>query len=79
MPRELLAGKIEKISRELLSGDGDVPPISVSAGIVHGSQASSVEKMMQKADVAMYESKRRGKNTFTFYEAPAESPEAGQA
>ena len=78
-PRELLAGKIEKISRELLSGDGDVPPISVSAGIVHGSQASSVEKMMQKADVAMYESKRRGKNTCTFYEAPAEPSPAGQA
>jgi hypothetical protein len=35
--------------------------------------------MMQKADVAMYESKRRGKNTCTFYEAPAEPSPAEQA
>ncbi len=45
-----------------------MPPVSVSVGIVHGSQAKDIESLLNKADAAMYKSKKKGKHSFTFYE-----------
>ena len=45
-----------------------LPPVTVSVGIVHGTQADDMETLLSKGDAAMYESKSNGKNTYTFYE-----------
>ncbi len=67
MQHDLISHKIEDINAELAETDGDLPPISVSVGIVHGTDATDAENLFEKTDEAMYESKRRGKNTYTFY------------
>ena len=36
-------------------------------GIVNGKDAANKEKIFEKSDEAMYESKKHGKNTYTFY------------
>ena len=66
--REMLAKKLEKIDQELSHAEDGVPSVSISVGIVHGSQANDIEALMNKADEAMYKSKKQGKHTFTFYE-----------
>ncbi len=68
MQREMIEKKLKKIDQELSYAEGGVPPVSVSVGIVHGSQANDMESLMNKADEAMYKSKKQGKHTFTFYD-----------
>ena len=68
MQRKLIEMKLEKINQELSNADDGVPSVSVSVGIVHGTQASDVETLLSKGDEAMYKSKERGKHTFTFYD-----------
>ena len=68
MQRKLIEMKLEKISQELSNAGDGVPSVSVSVGIVHGTQASDVETLLSKGDEAMYKSKERGKHTFTFYD-----------
>jgi diguanylate cyclase (GGDEF)-like protein len=68
LQRKLIKAKMEQISRELANSDDGLPPVSVSVGIVHGSQATDPETLLKKGDAAMYESKKQGKNTFTFYD-----------
>ena len=68
MQRKLIAMKLEKIDQELSNADDGVPSVSVSVGIVHGTQASDIETLLSKGDEAMYKSKERGKHTFTFYD-----------
>jgi len=67
MQRDLISKKIEAINAELLKTDDGLPPISVSVGVVHGTDATDAENLFEKTDEAMYQSKRRGKNTYTFY------------
>ena len=63
----LIASKMEDINRELEQKVDGLPPISISVGIVHGSQVSDPSKLFEKTDEAMYNSKKQGKNTYTFY------------
>ena len=67
MQRDLIARKIEAINAELSVTDDGLPPISVSVGVVHGADAADAENLFEKTDEAMYQSKKRGKNTYTFY------------
>jgi diguanylate cyclase (GGDEF)-like protein len=62
----LIAHKVKQINRDLASADSDVPAYSVSVGIAHGSDANNVENLFAKCDNALYESKSRGKHTYTF-------------
>ena len=64
---EMIASKIEKINRELNETEDGLPASSISVGIVHGSEADKVEELLKKTDVAMYQSKQKGKHTYTFY------------
>ncbi|MCR4650307.1 MAG: GGDEF domain-containing protein [Lachnospiraceae bacterium] len=66
MPQRLIASKVEQIKEELSNTDDGLPPISISVGIVNGKDATDVTNLFEKTDVAMYESKRKGKNTYTF-------------
>ena len=64
--RHLIASKIEQINRDLADTSDGTPPISVSVGITHGSEAEDAAALVELADKAMYESKRRGKSAYTF-------------
>lgn len=63
----LIASKIEQINRELTEGGDELPSITISVGIVHGSEATDAENLFEKSDEAMYRSKQNGKHTYTFY------------
>lgn len=66
LQRHLVAQKIDEINKVMAeTGDG-LPPASVSVGIVHGSEASDAEDLFEKTDAAMYQSKQKGKHTYTF-------------
>lgn len=67
MQRKLIESKINTINEGLENTDDGLPPISISIGIVSGKDAADAEKLFEKTDAAMYESKKKGKNTFTFY------------
>lgn len=64
--QELIASKIEAINRELSESDEGLPPISISVGITHGTEASDVESLFEKTDAAMYRAKQSGKRTYKF-------------
>ncbi len=67
MEKRLIEAKIEQINRELENPENGLPPVSISAGVVQGSEAEDVTSLFEKSDAAMYESKRQGKHTYTFY------------
>lgn len=67
MQRRLIESKIEQINMELDDTNDGLPPISISVGIVNGKDAPDPENLFKKSDAAMYESKKQGKNTYTFY------------
>jgi diguanylate cyclase (GGDEF)-like protein len=66
--KDLIAKKIEQINRELLRPEAGLPSVSLSVGIVHGTQVDNIAGLFECSDVAMYESKKHGKRTYTFYE-----------
>ena len=68
MQRDLIKTKMAQISQELVNSKEGLPPVTVSVGIVHGTQAGDMESLLKKGDAAMYESKTNGKNTYTFYD-----------
>lgn len=45
-----------------------LPPISISVGIVNGKDVTDTDTLFEKTDEAMYESKKKGKHTYTFYQ-----------
>jgi diguanylate cyclase len=44
------------------SGDTPLPPVGISCGIAEFSAGDTVESLSQRADQALYEAKRAGKN-----------------
>ena len=64
---DLISQKIDDINRKLLETDDGLPPVSVSVGIVHGANAADAEDLFEETDAAMYQSKHRGKGTYTFH------------
>ena len=65
--QELIAEKIDNINREMAEGGEGMPPTSISVGIVNGADVTDTENLFEKTDEAMYQSKRSGKSTYTFY------------
>jgi len=72
MQRKLIEAKMEQINEELDNSDDGLPPISISVGIVNGKDVTDTENIFEKTDKAMYESKRKGKHTYTFYGGDAD-------
>jgi diguanylate cyclase (GGDEF)-like protein len=66
--QDLIAKKIEQINKELLSPEDGLPSVSLSVGIVHGTQVDNIAGLFECSDVAMYKSKEHGKHTYTFYD-----------
>ena len=67
MPRRLIESKISQISEELENTDDGLPSFSISIGIVNGKDVDDTDSLLKSTDTAMYESKNRGKHTYTFY------------
>ncbi len=65
--RSLIESKVAQIHAELKNTEDGLPPISVSIGIMNGKDASDTTGLFEKADEAMYRSKKEGKGTYTFY------------
>lgn len=65
--QRLIEKKIEQINEGLENTDDGLPPVSISVGIVHGKQVTDISSLFEMTDEAMYESKKKGKNTYTFY------------
>lgn len=66
--RSLIAAKLNQINHELSEQREGVVPVSVSVGVAHGSGAADAAVLFEHADKALYETKRRGKKGFTFYD-----------
>lgn len=64
--KAMIEPKLEKVSRELMDTDDGLPPITVSIGIAHGSEATDDIDLLKRADHAMYELKRSGKHGYRF-------------
>ncbi|MCR4640452.1 MAG: diguanylate cyclase [Lachnospiraceae bacterium] len=67
LQQSLIEGKIRQISSELEKTEDGLPPISISIGIMHGKDAGDGSSLFEKTDAAMYESKKKGKHSYTFY------------
>ena len=66
--KQLIVSRISRINAELSdTGDG-LPAVSVSVGIAHGGEMRDQAELFEHADHALYETKRRGKMGYTFYE-----------
>ena len=66
MQHELIVQKIDQINKELSSPNDGLPPMSISVGIVHGTEAADSESLFEKTDEAMYQAKKKGKGTYSF-------------
>ena len=64
--KNLLSTKIKHINDELCNSRDNLPSYSVSVGIAHGSDSTDAINLFAKCDTALYESKARGKHTYTF-------------
>ena len=65
--RRLIESKINLINSMLEKNDDGLPPISISVGIACGKGITDTAEFFEKADKAMYESKLRGRHTYTFF------------
>lgn len=72
LTREAIEEKIKDLNQKALftyeSPSGEVIRTSASIGIVSSGGGDTYETLYKKADEALYTSKKKGKNTYTFYE-----------
>jgi diguanylate cyclase (GGDEF)-like protein len=66
MQHDLITRKIDEINLELTETRDGLPPITISVGIVHGSEAIDSENLFERTDEAMYKAKQSGKHTYVF-------------
>ncbi len=64
---DLVAAKIEGISRELFESKDGLPSVTISVGIAHGSEFPDAAAWFEEADEAMYRAKQRGKHSSAFF------------
>ena len=66
---QLIRSKIRQINAELTDTSDNLPAISISAGIAHGSEVPAGEDLFDCADKALYHTKQTGRKGYTFYSA----------
>ena len=76
---QLATRMIEQVARPV-ECEGSAIDITISIGIASSTQmenmregAPSAQRLMHKADIAMYHAKKQGKNRFYWFEAPMEN------
>ena len=65
---DLVRDRISGINAALAIEKDGVPPISVSVGAAQGDKASDAAELFDRADRALYETKRSGRCGVTFYD-----------
>ena len=71
LQRELISGKIRQINADLVKTDDGLPAITVSAGAAPGTGAATPADWFDRADKALYETKRGGRRGVTLFEGEA--------
>ena len=64
---DLIAAKTEAINRELSKPIDELPPVTLSVGITHGTDSADAGDWFEKTDAAMYQAKQNGKHTCVFF------------
>lgn len=65
--KNLVIDKIERINQDLSHSTGNLPTVTISAGVSHGSAAETTSDLFLHADEALYKTKNSGKNGYSFY------------
>ena len=73
LQHDLISTKIRQIIAQLKDVDDGQPFFTVSVGVASGADATDAERLFENVDAAMYESKKNGKSTHTFYSPVVES------
>ena len=66
--KSLVVSKVEKIRSELANPKDGLPGFTVSCGIAHGSHAEDTATLVRMADEALYQTKKNGRDGYTFSE-----------
>ena len=69
--RKLIEDKIRQINADLLRTDDGLPAITISAGAAHGVEVSGPDDWFDRADKALYTTKRGGRRGVTLFEGEA--------
>ena len=64
MQHNQVASKIKAINKELNEPEDGLPPVTISVGITHGTEATDAVDLFEKTDAAMYQAKKNGKRTY---------------
>jgi diguanylate cyclase (GGDEF)-like protein len=64
--RDLVAGKIAQVNDLLRAPADDLPSVTISAGVAFGDLIESPDSMFHDADLALYETKRKGRDGCSF-------------
>ena len=67
MQHNQVASKIIAINKELNEPEDGLPPVTISVGITHGTEATDAVDLFEKTDAAMYQAKKNGKRTYRFH------------
>lgn len=67
MQHNQVASKIKAINKELNEPEDGLPPVTISVGITHGTEATDAVDLFKKTDAAMYQAKKNGKRTYRFH------------
>ncbi|MBO7674230.1 MAG: GGDEF domain-containing protein [Atopobiaceae bacterium] len=71
--RDVIAHKIDKVAAFLHDTSNGLPSVGISVGIAFGDEHSTQDGLFNEADRALYDTKRRGRNGYTFaHELPNE-------
>ena len=63
-----VSARVHKINDELANPTDSLPPITVSVGAAYGGSAADANQLFERADKALYRTKRNGKCGLTFAE-----------
>lgn len=66
--KDVITRKLNAISEELSLPIGDIPEITMSYGVAFSDQKSEGGTLYHDADIALYESKHKGRNAITYYD-----------
>ena len=66
---KLIAEKVAQINRTLSCPEDGLPPVTLSVGAAFRSESADTKELLEHADLALYETKKKGRNGITFYNA----------
>ncbi|MBR5336964.1 MAG: GGDEF domain-containing protein [Lachnospiraceae bacterium] len=65
--KNVVVDKIKRINETLEAGKNDLPPVSISAGVVYGKEEVDSSLIMKHVDEALYAMKEQGRKGCYFY------------